>query len=223
MNTESTRSASGRESIDERLRTAILTGQFAPGQVFGREDIATRLGVAGEMVGEALPGLEADGLLATTPEQRYTVMPLDAEEIAELFDLRILVEVELAPHSVRCRRTEDVARARALLAQMNAAQEVGSVAQRDRWCTLNSALHQALLTPAGHRYHAEMVAYTRELVDPYIHLEILLTGDIQEAHREHGRLVEAFAARDAVSFMRTLREHAEHTRRRLLEGLCRSR
>src|ERR1700678_483212 len=82
--------------VYHQVRRAILNGFFVPGQMLRHEEVAAILGVSRSPLREALPRLEAEGMVVLHPRRGYAVVSLDPTEIAELFDLRILLEVELA-------------------------------------------------------------------------------------------------------------------------------
>lgn len=215
------RSDSGPETAYRATWDAVRSRRLPAGQTLNRDQLAQQLGVAPKPLGEALPWLEAEGLLVRQSEAAWCATSLDPADIDELFELRMLLEVALVPHSIRGRRSWHVARARRLHARMSAAIQVGCARSCQRWFALNSSLHQALLAPAGSRYHPAVVDYTYGLIDPYIRLETKLTGDMLQAHSEHGEMVETFAAGDAAGFSDILRRHSDNTRERLLRQLQR--
>jgi DNA-binding GntR family transcriptional regulator len=86
-----------QEFVLEALRTAILDGLFPPGSRLRQEDLAVALGTSRIPVREALRVLEYEGLAASEPHRGFTVTALDADEIDEIYDLRIVLE----GHAVR--------------------------------------------------------------------------------------------------------------------------
>ncbi len=202
-----------------QVRRAILSGLFAPGQMLRQEEVAARLGVSRSPLREALPRLEAEGMVVLHPRRGYAVISLDPAEISELFDLRILLEAELSRHAVERRDARDVERVRAIAAEMNDPGLLASDETRSGWFALNNRFHEALLKPGGHRHHLRALENARALIEPYIRMETNLTGDLEQAQQEHREIADAFASADAPRFARLIREHAEHTRNRLLAAL----
>jgi DNA-binding GntR family transcriptional regulator len=86
-----------QEFVLEALRAAILDGVFAPGSRLRQEDLAIAFGTSRIPVREALRVLEYEGLAASEPHRGFTVTALDADEIDEIYDLRIVLE----GHAVR--------------------------------------------------------------------------------------------------------------------------
>src|SRR5690606_16242608 len=85
--------------VYKKLRDAILNGIFSPGQMLRQDDVASKLGVSRSPLREALPRLEAEGIVVLHPRRGYAVASLDPEQITEVFDLRCLLETELARRS----------------------------------------------------------------------------------------------------------------------------
>jgi DNA-binding GntR family transcriptional regulator len=206
------------ETVYRELRRAILNGVFRPSQILRQEELAKRFGVSRAPLREALPRLEAEGMVVLHPRRGYAVVSLDSEEILEIFELRMLIE-ERAAYLATLHRTEaDVAGLRELLAEM-AAIHPSDPGQIARWAELNFKFHDDLFAPSGRRHFRRVVGGLRAAVEPYIRVEVGITGALDEAHGEHERILEAFAAGDADRVARFSREHCEHTARRLLKGL----
>jgi DNA-binding GntR family transcriptional regulator len=206
------------EVVYRALRQAILNGAFSPGQMLRQDDVATRLGVSRSPLREALPRLEAEGIVVLHPRRGYAVASLDPNEIAEVFDLRALLEAELARRAIANRTAADIARVYTLCAEMAALTEKDddSLAQ---WFELNRKLHDALLAPANCPHHMRALEHSRNLIEAYIRTEVRLTGDLDQAQQEHAELAQAFVNGDTEQFLACTRAHSQHTRDRLLAGL----
>jgi DNA-binding GntR family transcriptional regulator len=77
------------------IREAILQGIYKPGERLNQEAIAETLGVSRMPVRASLRKLEAEGLVRIYPHRGATVAVLRRHEIAEIYDLRILIETYL--------------------------------------------------------------------------------------------------------------------------------
>jgi DNA-binding GntR family transcriptional regulator len=210
------------ETVYRELRRAIVNGVFAPGQMLRQEEIARRLGVSRAPLREALPRLEAEGMVHLHPRRGYSVVSLDPAEIKEIFDLRAMIESEAARIGARTRTPVDVALARSLQEQLSEVVDVDNQAAVTRWFELNAKFHETLLAPSGRRHFIRMAESLRNRVEAYIRVEIMLTGGLAQSHQEHARLVDAFAAGNADLLALLVHQHCEHTAERLLEGLSRS-
>jgi DNA-binding GntR family transcriptional regulator len=81
-----------RDDVFEILRSAILNGTFAPGSRLRIQDLSARLEVSPTPVREALRRLEASGLVHSDPHRGARVTRLEAREIDELYEVRLLLE-----------------------------------------------------------------------------------------------------------------------------------
>ena len=210
------------ETVYNQIRVAILNGVLAPGQMLRQEEMAARLGVSRGPLREALPRLVAEGLVVLHANRGYSVTSLDLDEIQELFDLRAMIEVKLARAAVARRSADDVAVVQKMNMELGALVKCttsGDARDRLRWFDLNVEFHDALLAPAGLPQHARLLETIRNRLEPYIRMEVYLTGDLDEAQDEHDALVQAFLRRKADDFATLVHAHVDHARVRLLDGL----
>ena len=86
-----------QELVLATLRDAILESVIVPGARLRQEDLATVFDTSRIPVREALRVLEYEGLAISEPHRGFTVTSLDADQIEEIYDLRIVLE----SHAVR--------------------------------------------------------------------------------------------------------------------------
>jgi DNA-binding GntR family transcriptional regulator len=206
------------ERVHYQLREQILNGLFRPGEMLRQEEIAQQLGVSRAPLREALPRLEAEGLIVLYPRRGYAVVSLDPDEISEIFDLRMLLEQGAAAVAARRRTAEDVAKARSIRREM-ASIDIKDVSKLTLWFDLHSKFHQTLFRPSGLKHYARLIANLRTIVEPYIRVETFLTGGLEEAEAEHDQLLDAFADGNSKSFTKLTGDHVRHTATRLLARL----
>jgi DNA-binding GntR family transcriptional regulator len=78
----------------EDLITRILRGQFAPGQMLNRRDVAADLGLGVAAVREAMIRLEAEGFLETLPRRGTQVRLVSPREARDQLVVRIALECQ---------------------------------------------------------------------------------------------------------------------------------
>lgn len=91
------RYGTAQEGVLEALRRAILEGVLPPGSRLRQEDLAGVFATSRIPVREALRVLEYEGLVTSAPHRGFTVTTLDADEIEEVYELRIVLE----SHAIR--------------------------------------------------------------------------------------------------------------------------
>lgn len=129
------------------LRKLIMSGQLRPGERLVEERLTERLGVSRPPLREALRLLQRDGLVQSSPRRGFIVIPMTADEVREIYTLRMALErlaVELAvPLS-------DVAAAKPLQAAMEEMRAAVDARDDDRILDANSVFHRALVGLARH-------------------------------------------------------------------------
>jgi len=210
------------ETVYVQLRQAIHNGVLKPGEVLRQEELARKLGVSRAPLREALPRLEADGMIILRPRRGYSVVELDLEEIEDIFDMRATVEEKAVRAATARRQPEDVRKVRSILQDMQSIKPANE-ADRRRWLDLNFQFHNALADASGRKHLSRMVFNLRSLVEPYIRVEVLITGDVGQADLEHARLALAFEEGQIELAGSLIRVHIQSTASRLLNGLRASR
>lgn len=100
------------KAVADILRDSILEGEIEPGERVKEEDIASALGVSRTPVREALLVLAAERLvdLPANRGARPRVRVLEDQELATIYDLRMLLEAYAAARAAQRIRPEDVRR-----------------------------------------------------------------------------------------------------------------
>jgi DNA-binding GntR family transcriptional regulator len=81
--------------VQEELREAILAGTLEPGTKLRAEALAEQLSTSRTPVREALVVLAREGLVEIEPRRGATVRAFDAADLADLYEVRALIE----PHA----------------------------------------------------------------------------------------------------------------------------
>jgi DNA-binding GntR family transcriptional regulator len=118
------------EDVVEKVRAAILGGQFSPGQHLREDELAARLKVSRGPVREALALLEREGLVHVAPHRGATVVQLTAEDLVDVYSLRTGLEVVATQLAVRRGQDSDWAQADAVLAELKSALK-GELTEQD--------------------------------------------------------------------------------------------
>ena len=81
-----------RERALQALRSAVMSGQYRPGDHLGEVELATRLGISRGTVREALRHLEQEGLVTAGLRGMLRVNRLSPQEIRGLYRVRAALE-----------------------------------------------------------------------------------------------------------------------------------
>lgn len=207
------------DALADDLRRRIVQHELADGTPLRQDELARRYGVSRIPVREALLRLEGEGLVRSRQHRGYTVASLSLDEIAELFDLRALIEVDLLDHALPGLDGRALDQARAVLATFDQALEAGC--EEKRWGELNWQLHAALYGPAGRPRSLALARQLHRQADRYLRLQLNLSlQTIERARREHHHLVALCAERQSQAALALLHRHIIAARDDLLRFLA---
>jgi DNA-binding GntR family transcriptional regulator len=195
------------DHVAEALRDAISSGRVEDGAVLNQVHIAEQLGVSRVPVREAMRMLEAEGLIDASAHRSPTVRALSRARVAELFELRALLEGHLvaaaAVNADRSTLTE--------LEKINAAMR--KTTDYERWLELNHGFHTVLLAPAHRPETLEVLAQVQRRAERWVKATTgeLGPGRIRAVTREHAAIIKAVKAGDGEAARRAATTHIENT------------
>lgn len=192
------------EELVARLRRRILAGELAEGTPLRQDALARDYGVSRIPVREALRRLEAEGLVRLEPHKGAVVAGLAPAEIAELFEMRALLEAELIRLAVPRLVRAQLAEAETALDAYETALAGGRVAD---WGALNWRFHAALYRAAARPQWLETVARLNAQTDRFVRLQLALTGALDRARTEHREILRLAAAGEAGAAATLVRRH----------------
>lgn len=182
------------------IRDAILKGIYRPGERLHQDRIAALLGVSRMPVRASLRQLEAEGLVSIRPHMGATVSILRPDEIAELYELRVLLESHLLEHAIPKLTPERLAELSELASKTD---EVAGKAPED-WLKRRRAFYQKLYEFAERPRALEMADRLRMAVGRY-----LLWVRVDEQPTAHLDLFRYLEARDVKGAKRWLARHLQ--------------
>jgi DNA-binding GntR family transcriptional regulator len=185
--------------VDE-LRRRIVGGRYPGRMKLLQEQIAEELGVSRSPVREALRQLEAEGLVKLVSQKGAEVTAISAEEVSEMFELRLLVEPHLLALAIPAMGEATLAEAERIIRRMENA-------EIDDWGVLNWELHRTLYLPAGRPATLQILARVHRNIDRYLRLHMAVTADRAGARSEHAGLVRLCRGKDVDGAVALLKTH----------------
>lgn len=207
------------EQVGEALRQEILSGQFGPGERIVIDALAARYGVSQIPVREALRGLEGEGLIEFRSGTGPVIADVTRAELAELYDLRRVLEPFVLRRAVARYDAAMLAEMRELLDVLT---RTTPSRDSDRWWHAHLEFHDALLRPGYSPWSERFLRLIWQAVERYQRLYALVFGDVSRANHEHEQLLEAAAAGDADLLERVWVNHLNEKEARVAEGLARA-
>ncbi|HEX8418588.1 MAG TPA: GntR family transcriptional regulator [Sphingomonas sp.] len=189
------------------LRERIVTGNLPDNSPIRQDAIAMELGVSKIPLREALGRLEQEGLLVSQANRGYTVRPMSADQVDDIYALRLAIEPAAAArasqHATDEERTAAVAAFDALDKAANT--NLAEVAVRNR------DFHVALVIPGGRLLTTQLVERLAILAERYVIKHLEPAGRDARAHLEHRHIIDAWMARDAGALEGLLYRHIDGT------------
>jgi Transcriptional regulators len=125
-----------QELVLAAVRDAILVGVLEPGARLRQEELADLFGTSRIPVREALRALEYEGLVSSEPHRGFTVTSLDADDVDEVYELRILLEGQAVRLALPMMTDDDLRDLEELFERMQAATAPDEqLASRERFYT----------------------------------------------------------------------------------------
>ena len=207
------------EAAVRELRRMIFDGELRAGQALRQEDLASKLGTSRHPVREALGRLSGEGLVNFRPRYGYAVRALGPDEIAEIFEMRMLLEEHAGYVATLRRDAASIAEVEDALRRMTAL-----IARKPpdlrKWSECNRTFHVRLYAASGRPHLCRLVAMLRDSIETYIRMSVPDVG-LAQIHAEHGHIFAAFRDGDAIAVARLCRQHVRHTAHSLVERLRR--
>jgi GntR family transcriptional regulator, rspAB operon transcriptional repressor len=201
------------QSAYERLRNMILTGELPPESAITENSIVDRLAIGKTPVREAMRRLVLEGLLDVTPRLGYTVTAITAEDVDELFQLRVIMEVAAARLAID--HIDDAALNR--LSELSSiGYDPGNHDSMVTYVAINAEFHDIIARASQNRRLAELISRMMQESRRFIQVAILNEEHGRRVTEQHVAIVEALRARDRDAVAEAVRLHVEdglHTTR----------
>lgn len=196
----------------ELMRAAIVESEFAPGERIVEQRLAKRFGFSRTPVREAIRRLETEGLVVTEPNRGAIVREMTAQEVVDLYGLRIRLEsyaAELAAQRMSSRQLTQLDDAVAAFSAEAARYQRDDLDGTRRLNQHNRALHNIILEGADHRRLHAMLARTVDV--PLVFQAFRSFGQTELARSDqfHHLIAEAIRARRPDRAGRLMAEHIE--------------
>jgi DNA-binding GntR family transcriptional regulator len=202
----------------EIIRDLIRRGELLPGEKIHQVEVARNAGVSRSPLREALRTLAAEGLVVYETNRGYVVSRLRMEELAEIYQLRRLVEAEMMRHLTKPGE-EVLDRMAAHLADMEAAIQQGDFA------TLTASyrqFHEEMFRLSGLTVHLHEVQRLWRMTDSYNAAHALPSATAQRILRDHRAILKALRAGN-LDRVRTIVDALPQINEQVIVGFPRAR
>jgi DNA-binding GntR family transcriptional regulator len=204
------------QQVAHRLRQMLVENRIAPGAKLNERELAEVLHVSRTPLREAIRMLAAEGLVELLPNRGAIAVELSEADVRHTFEVMAGLEGmsgELAAQRITDAELSEI---RAMHYEMMACWTRRDLSNYYR---LNSRIHEAINRAAG---NPVLTATYRQVNARLQALRFRSNQDEQKwkrAVKEHERMVDALAARDAAAMRDVLVQHLQHKRDVVIEQL----
>lgn len=203
------------DQVRDSIHAAITSGRLDPGDRLREIPLSKHFGVSTTPVREALRRLESEGLVQVQPRRGAVVTALADTVVSDLYDLRLILEVEAARMAAE-RSDLDLSNAYRLLGELEGLVGAGEAA----FAQVDVKLHRAINDLSGNReLAAEAERVHRRIQAARVRASV--PGRLRIAQDQHAEIVEALRKRDPVLAQQAVREHISSAKDNVLGFLRR--
>jgi DNA-binding GntR family transcriptional regulator len=192
------------QTVEQRLRKAIVRGRFGPNERLVETELAEWLAVSRTPVREALQRLAADGLVVSR-RRGWVVYAHTPAEVREIYEARVALEgyaARLAAERASAAQLADV-----VATQQAALRSLAG--SREELVEANDRFHVAVTLAAGNRRLADLLERNRLYHFNYRLAATYTDAEAAEGEEQHAQLTQALLARDASQAEAIMRAHIE--------------
>ncbi|MDR7379710.1 DNA-binding GntR family transcriptional regulator [Rhodoferax ferrireducens] len=197
------------EIVAQRVRQAIIDGEFALGQMISEETLAESFGVSRTPVRDALTLLQTTGLVDIRSKRGSFVFQPDEKDVQAICDFRAMLELHGAMLSRALQREATVAGLQAIFEQMQAAIAADDDVAYGR---CDSAFHEALFAHCGNAYVVNSYALVSgKIAALRTHMSRQFSNARSVSMEEHAQIIQCVDTGDFTRLEQLLNLHVGRT------------
>lgn len=177
-----------RDIVFKNLRTAILRGDFQPGERLMENQLADRMGVSRTPIREAIRKLELEGLVVMVPRKGAEVANITEKEIRDVLEVRATLEglaIKLACNNMEKSDIEHLTEVNNQFIKAVVAKNTDDVLKND------IAFHDIIFEASGNERLIQILNNLREQIYRYRMEYIYKIADHGQLVKEHLQIVDA--------------------------------
>lgn len=203
--------------ITSRLREAILSGIFEPGEKLDQDRIAEDFKVSRTPVREAMKVLAAEGFVEFQSYRGVYIPRISAQDVLDVFEIRWIVEPEVTRQSTPLISQQTIEHLSTLLE--NAVPANGSISDQ-RYYEIDKEFHDAIVGYCRNRILMEILERINYRIVRVRNFAIHQPGShLNNSHKEHIEILAAICRRDADEAGRLMELHLRNSSNRIMKYL----
>jgi DNA-binding GntR family transcriptional regulator len=208
------------EAVDfvfETIRQGIITGRFAPGQRLVIRDLEEEIGYSRSTFREAFRRLAAERLVSLIPNRGVAVQRLTPREMADLFEIRELLEGHAARRAAeRINESDHRKRFMAMWEKVRRSDP----ADRAAFIEHNQLFHGTIVELAGNSRLPEMLNRLQIPILMFQWRTIMTRQETELSQAEHETIAKAILEGRPEQADIAMRKHVQRAKRRTFDTLA---
>lgn len=207
------------EAVDvvfETIRQGIVTGRFAPGQRLVIRDLAEEIGYSRSTFREAFRRLAAEKLVSLIPNRGVAVQRLTPREMADLFEIRELLEGQAARRAAE--RIGERDHRKHFVAMWDKARR-SDPSDRSAFIEHNQLFHGTIVELSGNTRLPEMLSQLQIPILMFQWRTIMTRQETETSQAEHETIAKAILEGRPDQAEIAMRRHVQRAKRRTFDTL----
>lgn len=201
------RNRSLRETVRDSLRFAILSGEMTPDTIYSAPTLSEQFGVSATPVREAMLDLVNESLVEVVRNKGFRVTPFDEDDLAEIEDVRLLVEPVAVGRAAGKVTEADAVELREMARQIADAVDRGNLVD---YFSIDATFHNKILGRCGNVRLATMASELRGNTRLLGLRTMAENGSLGASVQEHFDLIDALLGGDSALAREIMRMHIAH-------------
>jgi len=207
------------EAVDvvfETIRQGIISGRFAPGQRLVIRDLAEQIPYSRSTFREAFRRLAAERLVSLIPNRGVAVQRLTPQEMADLFEIRALLEGQAARRAAE--RIEVGGHRKRFMAMWEKVRR-SDPGDRAAFIEHNQLFHATIVELSGNSRLPEMLGQLQIPILMFQWRTIMTRQETETSQAEHETIAKAILEGRPEQAEAAMRRHVQRAMRRTLDTL----
>ena len=188
----------------EKIKRGILDLRYRPGEKLSETRLAEDLNLGRSPIRTALARLGGEGWIKVLPQSGTFVRELSPQEVADVAELRLLLEAHAAHRAAERIGPDDL---NLLRAEFEALKAKGVDGHFEEFLRLDDHFHTTLHRVAGNQRVAQILQNLRDQIHWIRVVNAILPGRVAESLKEMDRVLVALERRDGEEAAKAMRQH----------------
>lgn len=192
-----------------QIKQKIFNFEMMPGDLISEGNLAKLVSVSRTPLRQALQQLQHGGFIKAIPKIGWQVAPLDFDKLDELYDFRIMIELNAVNALCNSNRDNDILKDLQKIWLSPKSKRIYNTLEVGM---LDEQFHQSLVRVSGNKEMLKTHAEITERIKIVRRLDFTKNDRINNTYDEHGQIIKAIIAGRSAEAQRLLKAHIEQSK-----------